>query len=221
MRLYPSRNACEKNALFTPQIIDAVERDVLASAIDRRVAEGATFMFVDIGANVGLYSLFVAARGGPHAQVLAVEPQPVVIDRLRFNARANPEFDITIFQLAVADRDGDMELVIADRDLGGSHLDNGAGTSGGAEIVRVRCRPLSAILADAGISSVDALKIDIEGAEPLALEPFLRDAPADQLPRLILVEDRSDWTVDLYSLLRQRSYAEWIRTRQNVVFRLT
>ncbi len=220
MRLHPSRNGCEKNALFTPQIIDALERDVLAAAIDRRVAEGKTFVFVDVGANVGLYSLFVAARGAPRAQVLAIEPQPVVVDRLRFNAAANPDFDISIVQVAVTDRDGEMSLVISARDLGGSHLEQRADASAGAGAVRVRCRPLSAVLADAGIFVIDALKIDIEGAEGLALAPFLREAPSALLPRMVLIEDRNDWTIDVYSLLRGRGYAELARGRQNVIFQL-
>src|SRR3954471_8613555 len=40
VRLYPSRNSCEKNALFTPQMFDLHERNVLASALDRRLAAG-------------------------------------------------------------------------------------------------------------------------------------------------------------------------------------
>src|SRR5947207_13452679 len=75
VRLYPSRNSCEKNALFTPQMLDVIERGELAGALDRRLAEAGGFTFVDIGANVGLYSLFVAARGGPRTRILAIEPQ--------------------------------------------------------------------------------------------------------------------------------------------------
>src|SRR4051812_19561840 len=48
VRLYPSRNSCEKNALFTPQLFDVLELKVLAAAIDERVAAGGTFTFVDI-----------------------------------------------------------------------------------------------------------------------------------------------------------------------------
>src|SRR3954471_4901599 len=81
-RLYPSRNICEKNALFTPQAFDVLERRMLAAAIERRVAAGEKFTFIDIGANVGLYSLFVgahAARGGGRARILAIEPQPGIL----------------------------------------------------------------------------------------------------------------------------------------------
>ena len=76
------------------------------------------------------------------------------------------------------------------------------------------------MLADAGISRIDALKIDIEGAEELALAPFLREAPAGLLPGLILIEDRPmDWGVDLYGLMRERGYDDSTRSRHNILFR--
>src|SRR5438552_2102361 len=165
VRLYPSRNSCEKNALFTPQMLDVIERGALAAAVDRRLAEGKTFTFVDIGANVGLYSLFVAGRGGPQARILAAEPQPGIVERLKFNLRANAGFEIHVAAVAVADREGEIELFIDNRDSGGTRLNKGLAQAGGAEIVRVPCRPLTAILREAGISAIDALKIDIEGAE--------------------------------------------------------
>jgi FkbM family methyltransferase len=219
MRLYPRRNSCEKNALFTPQLFDLHERNVLGAALDRRLAAGATFTFVDIGANVGLYSIFVAARGGAQARVLAIEPQPGIVERLAFNLRANPQLMIDLAPVAVADREGEIELLIDNRDSGGTRLNRGAPDSGGTETVRVRCRPLAAILAEAGITAIDALKIDIEGAEDLALAPFLRAAPDALLPRLVLIEERTDdWGVDLYGLLRERGYGVSSRSKHNVVF---
>jgi FkbM family methyltransferase len=221
-RLYPSRNICEKNALFTPQAFDVLERRMLAAAIDRRVAAGAPFSFVDIGANVGLYSLFVgahAASSGGRARILAIEPQPGILDRLSFNRALNPELDITILPVAVADQETEAELVLR-RDPGGSHLNKGVEPVGDAEIVRVPCRPLAAILREADIRSIDALKIDIEGAEDLALQPFLRSAARELLPGLLLIEDRPDWQVDLYGLLRERGYVRAAQSRHNVVFAL-
>jgi FkbM family methyltransferase len=220
MRLYPRRNSCEKNALFTPQLFDLHERNVLAAALDRRLAEGVIFTFVDIGANVGLYSLFVAARGGDRTRVLAIEPQPGIVERLAYNLRANPHLNVAFVPIAAADREGEIELVIDARDSGGTRADKDATTSDG-ERVRVRCRPLAAILDEAGIAAIDALKIDIEGAEDWALAPFLRQAPAKLLPRLILIEDRpDDWTTDLYALLHQRGYLVATRSKQNAIFRL-
>ena len=217
-RLYPAHNSCEKNALFTPQLLDVAELETLAAAIDRRVAAGETFTFVDIGANVGVYSLFVADRGRGRARVLAIEPQPGIVDRLRFNREANPELRIYVVPMAVADHEGEVDLVINAKDSGGSHLSKRPEAAAG-ESVRVHCRPLAAMLAEAGISRIDALKIDIEGAEDLALAPFLEKAEEKLLPELILIEDRPmDWDVDLYALFRHRGYAESMRSRHNCLF---
>lgn len=219
MRLYPSRNSCEKNALFTPQMFDVLELGVLAAAIDARIAAGETFTFVDIGANVGLYSLYVASRGGARSRILAVEPQPGIVDRLRFNVQLNAGSNIAILPIAVADREGEMELVINERDSGGTRLDKGGAITPGTAAVRVACRTLAAILDQAGISAIDALKIDIEGAEDLALAPFLRTAPRGLLPSLVLIEDRQgDWSINLYGLMQDRGYAVAARSRQNAVF---
>ena len=221
MRLHPSRNSCEKNALFTPQMFDVMERHALADAIARRTAAGATFTFIDIGANVGLYSLYVASRSGARARILALEPQPGIVERLRFNVMINASANIVVLPMAVADHEGKMELVIDERDSGGTRLAKEGTTTRSGAATSVICRPLAAILDEAGIFSIDALKIDIEGAEDLALAPFLHTAPDALLPRLILIEDRpGDWSVDLYSLMKERGYAVLARSRQNAVFRL-
>ena len=234
MRLYPGHNICEKNALFTPQMFDVIERHALGEAIDRRIAAGGTFTFIDIGANVGLYSLYVASRSGARARILAIEPQPGIVERLRFNVMINASANITVLPIAVADREGKMTLVINERDSGGRRLAKEATTEAttgattratadpGVAPTRVACRPLAAILDQAGIFSIDALKINIEGAEDLALAPFLRTVPTELLPLLVLIEDRpADWSVNLYSLMQARGYAVAARSRQNAIFQLT
>lgn len=220
LRLYPRHNGCEKTTLFTPQLFDVVEREALAAVIAARLAEGATFRFVDIGANVGLYSLFVAARAGRRAKILAIEPQPGIVSRLRYNVQANPGFDVTVLPIALADREGEVELAIDDRDSGGTRLTTTPQT-GAAEVVRVPCRPLAAVLCEQGFATIDALKIDVEGAEALVLAPFLREALPAMLPRLVLIEDWGDgWKFDLFGLFGQRGYTIVTRSRHNVVFRL-
>jgi FkbM family methyltransferase len=215
LRLYPRRNGCEKNALFTPQMFDTMERRVLAEAVAGRDGE---FTFVDIGANVGLYSLYLASCG--NVRTLAVEPQPGILERLKFHLAANPSAKVDLKPIALADREGEATLVLNDSDSGGTHLDkSGHGDPG--ERISVPCRPLTAVLADAGIAAIDALKVDVEGAEDIVLAPFLHDAPASLLPRLILIEDtRGMWNVDLFALLAARGYTVQARSRQNVALRL-
>jgi FkbM family methyltransferase len=219
-RLYPASNSCEKDALFTPQTYDTLERGILADAIDGKAAGGDPFVFLDIGANVGLYSLFVASRASGRARILAAEPQPGIVDRLRFNVACNPGFDIAVAPVAVTDREGEVELVIHDRDAAGSRLDLGA-ENVGSEVVRVRGRPLAALVAEAGLSAIDALKIDVEGAEHLVLVSFLSTVPRTLLPSLIIIEDHSQsWPVDLYALFASLGYRDVARSRVNRIFQL-
>jgi FkbM family methyltransferase len=217
LRLYPRRNGCEKNALFTPQMYDIMERRVLREAV-RRKRDG-TFTFVDIGANVGLYSLYLATCG--EVRTLAVEPQPGILDRLRFHVAANADATIDVLPIALSDRAGEATLVINDSDSGGTHIDKDGSRRDAGERVTVPSKPLIEALRDAGIARIDALKIDVEGAEDIVLAPFLRDAPSSLLPRLILIEDtRGMWAVDLFALLAARGYTEQERSRQNVALRL-
>jgi FkbM family methyltransferase len=216
LRLYPRRNGCEKNALFTPQMFDTMERRVLADAVRRK--RGA-FTFVDIGANVGLYSLYLASCGD--VRTLAVEPQPGILERLRFHLAANPSATVDVRPVALSDREGEVTLVLNNSDSGGTHIDKQDGRRDSGARVSVPSKPLLAVASEAGIASIDALKIDVEGAEDIVLAPFLRDAPASLLPRLILIEDtRGFWGLDLFALLGSRGYTEMERSRQNVALRL-
>jgi hypothetical protein len=90
----------------------------------------------------------------------------------------------------------------------------------GAATVRVPATTLERLLADEGYERLDALKIDVEGAEDLILEPFFRTAPESLWPALIVIEDStSRWQVDLPALLAGLGYRKVAATRLNLVFR--
>jgi FkbM family methyltransferase len=217
LRLHPRDNGCEKNLLFTPQMYEPDERAALAGEIARLAPTGRPFVFVDIGANVGLFSLYVAATA-PAARIIAIEPEPENFDRLLFNLAANPGLPIKALRLALADLDGEVGIMLNRRDRGGARMVAAGQAPGGA---KVRCRPLFDLVTDEALTGIDALKIDVEGAEDRVLAPYLRQAPAPLYPGLILIEDSSaEWSVDLFALLAERGYVVFARTRQNVMLRL-
>ena len=124
----------------------------------------------------GVYSLFVAGLAGRKARILAVEPQPEIYRRLAFNVAANDLGTIRTLQCAVADRDGTLDLFIDRGNRGQSSIAMVTG-----EKVSVPCRTLESVLIEAGFDRVDALKIDIEGAEDTVLVPFFATAPSTAL----------------------------------------
>lgn len=215
MRLYPAHNVSEKNLLFTPHLFDPDERELLATRI------GSDFIFVDIGANVGGYSLFAAALAGPHARILAIEPQPEIFERLIYNVRQNPFGSIKALECAVTDQDGDITMFLDPANSGEAsvrfvHLrDQG-------KSVRVASKTLATILAEERLERLDALKVDVEGAEDLVLGPFFRDVPERLWPRLLIVDNASAQTTTLVGGLRGGgAYRTLLRTRSNDIFERT
>ena len=120
LRLHPLDNGCEKNLLFTPQMYEPDELAELGGAIERLKTTGRPFVFIDIGANVGLFSLFVAAKAGPQARIIAIEPEPGNFERLTFNIESNGALPITPLALALGDRDGEVAIALNRRDRGGT-----------------------------------------------------------------------------------------------------
>ena len=216
LRLHPRDNGCEKNLLFTPQMYETTELAELTAEIARAKTRRASFVFVDIGANVGLFSFFVAACAGPSARILAVEPEKGNLERFFFNMRANPGLPIRVVSAAIAGEAGMLAVEPDRRDRGGTRVHQSV--QGGE--VTVEAKTLLQLLTQEGLESIDALKIDVEGMEDSILSSFFRDAPQRLWPRLILVEDaRAVWNTDLFSLLAATGYSVASRSRQNVMLR--
>jgi FkbM family methyltransferase len=211
MRLYPYNNICEKRVLFTPQLFDPAELEILSS----RIRDG--FTFVDVGANIGVYSLYVAAIAGPTARILAIEPQPDIFDRLTYNIGLNPFGTIKAIACALADKAGELTLFVDPRNRGESSVKIVG--SGQAPAVKVPAITLLELLGQENFRVVDAIKLDVEGAEDLILDPFFRDAPESLFPSLLIIEDgRSQWQTDLPALLEKRGYRLLKQTRLNLVY---
>jgi FkbM family methyltransferase len=217
VRLHPLDNGCEKNLLFTPQMYEPEELAALEADIGRVRAARRPFTFVDIGANVGLFSLFVAAKAGPAARIVAIEPEPGNFARLTFNIASNLPLPIEPVAVALGDHIGEVAIALNRRDRGGTRVQvNG----GGENTVNVPLKPLLMILAERNIAAIDALKIDVEGMEDAVLAPFFRDAPEALWPRMILIEDsRHEWKTDLFAVFAEKGYRVSVRSKQNVVLR--
>ncbi|NJL54803.1 FkbM family methyltransferase [bacterium] len=227
MRCYLRDNNSEKKFVFLPRRFDKRERQLLLESLPR---DG---VFVDIGANVGLYTLTAATHLSSQGRIIALEPNPPVLERLYFNLQATragrrewPTIDV--LPLGVADVPGEFELYLDPQNLGNSTIaspesrrtDNFSQDGTGEKTVRIPCQPLLTILEEQSVTKIDALKIDIEGAEDIALVPYLEAAPQSQLPQLILLENSEHlWKRDLVGTLAKRGYTIQMRSRLNTVYR--
>jgi len=214
-RLYPFSNVCEKRILFTPQYFDQAERDLITA----RIKPG--FVFLDIGANIGGYALSVAAAAGPSAKIVAIEPQPLIFDRLVYNIAQNPFGTVKAVACAIADHDGELTLFLNHENRGQSSVKIVASDESAAGMVQVPAKTLLTLLREEKITRVDAAKLDVEGAEDLILEPFYKNAPRSLWPKLMVVENiEGRWHKDVRTLLVEHGYKKLLANKRNVAFEL-
>jgi FkbM family methyltransferase len=209
-RLHPFDNICEKRVFLTPQLWDGAERALLGEVIGGFA--GRTFHFVDVGANAGLYTLFARAearRAGANFRAACIEPDPVMQARLGFNLGASGAADETrLFSCAAAAEAGTLRLAVNEESRGESRL--------APEGLEVAARPLVDIVGEAGFAQVDALKIDIEGAEAPVLAAFFASAPRELRPGLILMEiSHGGADNPALDICRAAGYEIRLRTRMN------
>jgi FkbM family methyltransferase len=127
-----------------------------------------TNVFLDIGANTGVYAL-VASIDNPKRRVYAFEPVPRIFNRLRKNADINGLKNIEIYQVAVTNYDGEVNLYIPTGSvpLEASTLE---GFRSGTETLTVKAITIDSFVLDNGVPKVDLMKIDTEATEHLVLE---------------------------------------------------
>jgi len=136
---------------------------------------------LDVGANIGIYTLLAASKVGVHGRVMSLEPIPETFRELRENVRLNCCKDVSLYQVAAWQCNGTVQM--------GCPMDPrrhadlyGVGIEGIEQsTLTVKAVRIDDLVRSAGISRVDFIKMDIEGAELPALrgasEVLWRDRP--------------------------------------------
>jgi len=130
-------------------------------------------VFFDVGAHIGYFSMKAAVQVGKTGRVVAFEPNPEILKLLRDNVAANHFQNVIVQPIACTDREQMLTLYAAPIvNTGASSL-----AKQNAEILvdqtpraySVRGRPIDDVVRELGLTRVDAIKIDVEGAEVLVL----------------------------------------------------
>ena len=208
-RFYHQASATERGALFNPDY-NLEELDFLRA----HTPQGG--VFVDVGANVGTYAMVLARHVGTGGKVIAIEPHPVTHARLAFNRSASGFSQVSLVAAAAGPADGELLIETDGDNLGASHIVSGERAGNAIKVPSLR---LLRILEDAGVSRVDALKIDVEGFEDRVLTGFFREAPQALWPGAIVIEhlSRNEWQDDCIADMAARGYAESGKTRSNTL----
>lgn len=125
---------------------------------------------VDIGANIGYYTILAAEKIGPAGHIIAFEPEPQNFSLLKKNVTVNDVKNASLFQKAVSDRESKIKLYLAAENMGDHRIYDPSGTR---EFVEIEAIVLDDFLESHGLKP-DIIKMDIQGAELKAFEGMRR-----------------------------------------------
>ncbi|MEM8663873.1 MAG: FkbM family methyltransferase [Pseudomonadota bacterium] len=207
LALAPRDNKVDFDIWYKGRLEEAHERTFLAAHL--RPDE----WFVDIGANIGLYTLSLLARV-PGARAVAFEPLDKLRARLKVNLARNGLAERAVVMADAVGPAGEMRLYES-RNAGRSSL---LPFEGAREGRMVAVRPLSTLLAEID-AKPGVLKIDVEGFEAEALMPYFDDALAERWPRAVVIETlhRGLWRRDCLHELLAKGYVMDGETDENAL----
>lgn len=160
------------------------------------------FVFVDVGANQGLYSL-IAAQNPRCRQIIAFEPVPATHARLAANVALNGGTERTVLHpLAIADSVGEIAINVPEGHTGTATLAGRDGQSGGGNVV---IRTIDAPLVDPLLAGNLPMfvKIDVEGLEAVVIAELAKTAAMARIAHIFYeVDDRWASAGAIETLLR-------------------
>jgi FkbM family methyltransferase len=126
---------------------------------------------IDVGANIGIYSI-ILAKCHPKLKVIAIEASPDIFARLRSNCELNELSNVTLVNTAISNQDNGLsdfyerdsmstmfKDFLAEFGINDDNLDKR----------QIPTRTLDSIIENMNLNDISLLKLDIEGAEILAL----------------------------------------------------
>lgn len=160
-------------------------------------------VFVDVGANVGYYTLLAATITGDAGRVYALEASPEIFAELKRNLMLNPELhNVDAICKAASSGPGRLRMWMGDStNRGASTTVDAVAASSGLELeAEVECDALNHLIPTKDLLRARLIKIDVEGAERRVLEPLrglLQDFSAD-----------TEWLVELNPVIAETGVAD-------------
>lgn len=167
--------------IFTPQWFDYRERRFIQNILSKGD------YVIDVGANIGAYTLIFADLVGSSGMVTAIEAEHENAKQLRHNVDINSMHWVNVLNLGVSDKKETLSLLLNSTGNAGGHSFYEQSDTKHPPVQEVQCRPLSELIDNAKTPKL--IKLDIEGFEFRVLRKYFDDIPNYQWPKFILLED--------------------------------
>ncbi|MBI3182683.1 MAG: FkbM family methyltransferase [Myxococcales bacterium] len=120
---------------------------------------------LDVGAHHGLYTLLAATMVGPGGRVIAFEPSPRELEHLQAHVRLNRLENVSLERLALGEGERSSDFYVCQGRETGCNSMRRPNVPDRLERIEVQVQSLDCYLERAGVTRVDWVKLDVEGAE--------------------------------------------------------
>lgn len=193
---YIDRTIIEKG-VFEPQSTEVTKRLVKQGNL-----------VLDIGANIGYYSVMLSKLVGKSGKVIAFEPTEHFRKTLRMNLDANNITNVEVIDIGLSDKDQKLEI-----DIGPSsatlHSPLGFDSIESKEVINLTT--LDSFVQKHNILQIDFIKIDVDGHEPFFFEGAWKSL--NKYNPIVLLEvshlhylEAGFTAWDFYDLLKKNKY---------------
>ena len=153
-----------QRAVYNLSVFERKETEWLKAQVET------DWVFFDVGANFGYYSMLVSAASEGRARVYAFEPLASNCALIERNKSLNDFGRLRVFKTALSDEEGEVGFFVPPASCSGvGHIIEGGDAAHEGRIETVPATTLDSFAARHGVEKLDFLKVDVEGAETRVL----------------------------------------------------
>ena len=120
---------------------------------------------LDVGGNIGYYTLLESDIVGDSGKVIAIEPSPPNFQHLKKNLEIQHSKNVDAYNFAAGDKDGSVNFLVYKESNGSFTIPDGETTNLPGELIKVTAKRIDTFLDELKINHVDFVRMDVEGYE--------------------------------------------------------
>ncbi len=207
-----------KDSVLSRLIFEGFEKDEI-EFMTKVLREGDTL--IDIGANIGLFSLIGSKIVGNSGRVISFEPSPITYARITENIKLNNFENIDARNIGLSDKQGKLTLNISENGFDAWNSFAGGNDDKFQKVVEVDVSTLDEELKNTDKNNISFIKIDVEGWEKFVLEGG-KEILQNYTPTVMIEFTESNtfsagyFVQDLYDIMVNLNY-KWYRYENGVL----
>ena len=120
---------------------------------------------LDVGSNIGYYTLLESKIVGADGKVIAIEPSPQNFQHLKKNLEIQNAKNVDAYNFAASDKNGEVNFLVYRESNGSFTIPDGEETDIPGDIIKVTAKTMDSFLEELNINHVDFVRMDVEGYE--------------------------------------------------------